>query len=132
MFKNFLIMSLTAIMSGSGCLPFIPVIQDKNCNQEKYYCSTNYNGYGTDPVTHNVTITYDTFTRTYTNIDILVPNYSAVHGINACTPTAGNIITVYYDYYYPNLLADYDPTYTYNNKIYWQAANTITANNQIE
>ena len=36
MFKNFLIMSLTAIMSGSGCLPFLPLTQKENSNQEKY------------------------------------------------------------------------------------------------
>ena len=132
MFKNFLIMSLTAIMSGSGCLPFVPVIQQENYNQEEYYCDTNFSGYGTAPVTHNVTVTYDSLTKTYTNIDILLPNYSSAYGTNGCTPTAGNVVTTYYDYYYPNLLPDYDPTYTYNNKIYWQTQNETTNNMQVE
>ena len=132
MFKNFLIMSLTAMMGGSGCLPFMPVVQPQTTNQEKYYCSSNFLGFGTSPETHEVTINYDSYTQTYTNIDLLVPNYTSAHGTNGCTPTAGNIITVYYDYYYPNLIPNYDPIFTYNNNTRWQNQNETTNNNQIE
>lgn len=132
MFKNFLIMSLTAMMSGSGCLPFVPIANTQTTNQEKYYCASNFLGFGTSPETHEVIINYDNYTQSYINIDLLVPNYSSEYGTNGCTPTAGNIITVYYDYFYPNLIPDYEPTYIYNNNIKWKIPNTTTANNQIE
>lgn len=129
MFKNFLIMSLTAIFSGSGCLPFIPTLPQED--NTKYYCSS-YSGYGTSVENHIEEFTYDSYTKSYTNIDTLVPNYSSSYGINGCTPTAGCIVTAYYDYLYPNILPDYTPNYIYNNKFYWQIQNDTINTMQIE
>lgn len=129
MFKNFLIMSLTAIFSGSGCLPFIPTTPQESNTQ--YYCSS-YSGYGTQVESHQEEFTYDSYTKTYTNIDTLVPKYSSSYGINGCTPTAGCIITAYYDSLYPNILPNYDPYVIYNNKVYWQAQNDTINNMQVE
>ena len=69
MFKNFLIMSLTAIFSGSGCLPFVPIKPQENNTQ--YYCSS-YSGYGTSVENHIEEFTYDSYTMTNTKIDTLV------------------------------------------------------------
>jgi len=125
MFKNFLIMSLTAIFGGSGCLPFIPITPQENNTQ--YYCSS-YSGYGSSVENHIEEFTYDSYTMTNTNIDTLVPNYSSSHGTNGCTPTAGCIVTAYYDSLYPNLLPNYEPYFIYNDKVYWQSQNdTINA-----
>lgn len=129
MFKNFLIMSLTAIFGGSGLLPFVPIIPQENNTQ--YYCST-YSGYGTEPENHIEEFTYDNYTRTNTNIDTLVPNYSSSHGTNGCTPTAGCIVTAYYDSLYTNLLPNYEPYYTYNNRVYWQTQNSTINAMQVE
>ena len=128
MFKNFLIMSLTAIFSGCGCLPFIPQKQE---NTTQYYCSS-YSGYGTSVENHVEEFTYDSYTRTNTNIDTLIPNYSSSHGTNGCTPTAGCIVTAYYDSLYSNLLPNYDPYYTYNNRVYWQIQNDTINAMQVE
>ena len=49
MFKNFLIMSLTAIFSGCGLCPFIPPTQLENNTQ---YYSSSYSGYGTSVENH--------------------------------------------------------------------------------
>ena len=127
MFKNFFTMLITAFLGSSGCLPFMPV--KTNLYQDSYYCDT-YSGYGTQAETHEVTITYDSYTMSYTNIDILCPNYSAIYGINACVPTAASIVTTYYDYYYPNILPNYTPTYTYNNKLYWQGQGSTVSDMQ--
>ena len=128
MFKNFLIMLLTATLSGSGYLSFIPLSKE---NKTQYYCNS-YLGYGTSVETHVEEFTYDSYTRTYTIIDTLVPNYSSSHGTNGCTPTAGCIITAYYDSLYPNLLPQYEPYYTYNNKVYWQSQNSTINSMQVE
>ena len=114
MFKNFLIMSLTAMLSGSGCLPFVPEMQP--ANQEHYY-SSSYSGYGTSVENHVVEFTYDSYTVSYTNIDTLVPNYYSSYGTNGCTPTAGCIVTCYYDSIYTNLIPNYEPYQIYNNKV---------------
>jgi len=129
MFKNFLIMSLTAIFGGSGCLPFVPILPQENNTQ--YYCSS-YSGYGTTPENHIEEFTYDSYTRTYTMIDTLVPNYYSSYGINGCTPTASCIVTAYYDSLYPNLLPNYDPYYIYNNRVYWETQNDTINTMQIE
>ena len=129
MFKNFLIMSLTAIFSSCGCLPFIPNTPQEN--KTIYYCSS-YSGYGTSVENHTEEFTYDSYTMTYTNIDTLVPNYFSSYSTNGCTPTAGCIVTAYYDSLYPNLLPNYEPYYVYNNKVYWQSQNDTINNMQIE
>lgn len=129
MFKNFLIMSLTAIFGISGCLPFVPKLPQKD--ETLYYCSS-YSGYGTSPESHTEEFIYDSYTMTYTNIDTLVPNYYSSYGINGCTPTAGCIVTTYYDSLYPNLLPNYDPYYTYNNRVYWQSQNDTINAMQVE
>jgi len=131
MFKNFFTMLITALISSSGCLPFMPIETKENNYQDSYYCDV-YSDYGTAAESHDVTITYDSYTMSYTNIDILCPSYSSSHGINGCTPTAGSIITTYYDYYYPNLLPNYEPTYTYNNKVYWKGQTTTVNDMQEE
>lgn len=132
MFKNFFTMLLTAVMGGSGCLPFMPIISKDTPKQESYYCDTSYSGYGTQPESHTETIEYDSYTLTLANVDILCPNYSAVYGTNACAPTAGSVITTYYDYYFPNLLPDYEPTYIYDNTLYWKTQNATVSDMQEE
>lgn len=129
MFKNFLIMSLTAIFGGSGCLPFIPPTQQENSTQ--YYCSS-YSGYGTQVESHLEEFTFDSYTKSFTHIDTLVPDYSSYYGTNGCTPTAGSIITTYYDSIYSNLLPNYDPYFIYNNKVYWNTQNETIVNLEIE
>ena len=120
---------MSAIFSLSGMLPFVPTIS--NVSDEQYYCDDTYSGYGTNAEEFYETLTYDSYTSSLTKIDILCPNYHSSYGTNACTPTAGSIVTTYYDYYYPNLLPNYDPTYTYNNKLYWQPQNsTVNAMQQ--
>ena len=127
MFKKFLIMSLLAIFSASG-LPVIPTTQ---AIYTQYYCSS-YSGYGTSVENHLEEFTYDSYTMEYTFIDTLVPNYHSSYSTNGCTPTAGCIVTAYYDSLYPNLLPNYDPYYTYNNKVYWQTQNSTINDMQIE
>ena len=129
MFKNFLIMSLTAIFSGGGLFPFMPPFQLEDKTQ---YYSSSYSGYGTSVENHVEQFTYDNYTMTYTFIDTLVPNYDSSHGTNGCTPTAGSIITTYYDSLYPNLLPNYDPYFIYDNEVYWQSQNQTVINMQIE
>lgn len=129
MFKNFLIMSLTAIFGGCGLCPFIPPTQLENNTQ---YYSSSYSGYGTSVENHIETFTYDSYTMNYTFIDTLVPNYFSSYSTNGCAPTAGCIVTAYYDSLYPNLLPNYDPYYTYGGEVYWQSQNDTINNMQIE
>ena len=129
MFKNFLIMSLTAMLSGSGCLPFVPEMQPTN---HEHYYSSSYSGYGTSVETHIEEYSYDSYTVSYTNIDTLVPNYYSSYGTNGCTPTAGGIITCYYDSIYTNLIPNYEPYQIYNNKVYWRTQNETSVALEIE
>lgn len=130
MFKNFFILALSAIMGTGGCLPFAPIIETKE--QEKYYCDVNFSGQGSGEESFDELITFDTYSVSLTTTDILCPCYGSSYGTNGCTPTAGSIMVAYYDYYYPNLLPDYNPTYTYDGNLYWEPQNSTITNMQID
>lgn len=128
MFKIFFIYTLTAIMGSSGCLPFVPAIS--SLAQENYYCDTttysNYAGLGTAE-SHIETITYDSMDYEFIYTDILIPPYGSCYGTNGCAPTAGSIAVTYYDYYYTNLIPNYEPTYVSDGVVTFKQQNTTIA-----
>lgn len=122
MFKSFFIYALTAMFGFGGSVSYIP----KEFT-EKLYCDDIYSGYGT-ATSHTETLSYDYYEKSIVQVDLLTPDYCAAYGTNACAPTAGSIVTTYYDYYNPNLLPDYTPGGYYNNRFYFNAQNnTVNA-----
>ena len=130
MFKNFFILALTSVCGSMGVLPFTPMKVQEPIKQEQYY-SSSYSGTGAGDETFTITINYDSIDDSnYTNVDYLCPSYSLIIGSNGCAPTAGSIVTSYYDLTYPNLLPNYEPIITYNNRVYWKTLDDTTGTMQ--
>lgn len=88
-----------------------------------------YSGGTTSQTEHDVV---DYTTKNVTTIQVVaeeIPNYTGAPTIggNACATVAGATVMGYWDFYKPNLIADYSPAYTYGSNIYFKGqSSTIT------
>ena len=119
--KVFLSIQLSFIMLLSLCMPLQSNVVHA---YEKRYCDTYYAD-GGQSVYVTETLDYDYYVNTqmvFTELE--PPQYTAYYQPNSCAPTAGAIAIGYYDFYYSNLVPNYD-TYYYEDD-YWSPKGTST------
>lgn len=95
--------------------------EQRYCDDEVYYGEGE--SYNDDQYVY-----YDSYTIRERNYHISAPTYKGLDldQTNICAPVAGLNVVVYYDYYYPNLVPDFEPgmisggMYTYFPDIGWE------------
>lgn len=125
-YKTFLSFNLSLILLFVLCIPTnLNII---NASEKKRYCDTYYTDGGT--ATYVVeTLSYDYYTNTQMVFTTLEPpKYSPYSGQNSCAPTAGAIAIGYYDFYYSNLVPNYDTYYSSDGDWYPKGISTEIVN----
>lgn len=120
-YKTLLSIQFALIMISSFCLP-APVL--KLFAQEKRYCDDFYAD-GGQAVYVTETLDYDYYLETqavYTSLE--PPKYTSYDQLNSCAPTAGAIAIGYYDFYFSNLVPNFDTYYYDENDEEWYPRGT--------
>lgn len=86
-------------------------------SNEKYYGDW-YGGQGQVEYIHNV-IDFDSCEQVTEFITIKMPAYDTTTQEYSCAPIAATIVIGYYDVTLTNLIPNFEPGYTYNNKFYF-------------
>ncbi len=99
---------------------------------EGYYCDNSFSGDIVGAVTHTEELSYDRYEEDYIDLDLTFPKYSGAYGTNACCPTAGTMLSAYYDVTYDDIIPNFTPGFYRNGKFVFRGQNTVISSTMEE